>query len=592
MRRTLRVRMVLILTLLTVSVMLVVGSFFLGSFSNYYHQDFKNQMQQLFHNDDFTLALEDVQPSQGTQGIYDVLTAYAGQLGIDAYRNFYILNGTDGTLLGGSKEEDTQVLERTPNLIAALNGKTGEEVSKVASYLDYAQPISLSDGTEYIIYIKDTKQELQDMIWMLFAIILQALLVGLVIAVIMSFFLAKAITNPVEKITKGAKLMEAGDFSHQIPVISKDEIGVLTQTFNQMAETLKNSMDEIEEEKNKLATIFLYLTDGVVAFTKEGQMMHMNSAAHQMLGVAEGAEFTYEGMQRAYGIELDFGEILALPKGENRVIEVPVGERTLKMCFAHFDVESATFVGGGAVVVLQDITEQHRFEVSRKEFVANVSHELRTPLTSVKSYTETVLENPDLPVEMKEKFLKVVLYETDRMTRLVKDLLILSRLDNKRMEWAFTTFDLRQLMNNIYDSTLMDARSHNHSLTLDVEDGLYDICGDKDRIEQVILNVVSNAIKYTPDGGRIRINAKNQGENVSIQVEDNGIGIPEKDIPRLFERFYRVDKARSRKMGGTGLGLAIAKEIILAHHGDIRVESQQDLGTKVTITLPREQKKD
>ncbi|MGI6030125.1 MAG: ATP-binding protein [Eubacteriales bacterium] len=594
MLKTLRVRMVLILTLLIVSVMLLVGTFFLSSVSNFYHEDFQKQIGVVLGAGELSAAVADVQPGEESEShqVYERISAFSGQLGIDTYRNLYLLDGRTGAYLEGTSPQQGATLERTPNLILALTGQVGQQVNRTAAYLDYALPLSTSSGGSYILYIKDSKQELQEMLWMLFAIIMQALMLGLGIAVAMSFFLAKAITNPIENLTKGAKLVASGEFSHTLPVASRDEIGTLTQTFNQMAGVLKDTMEEIEEEKNKLSTIFLYLTDGVIAFTREGRLIHINTAAREMLGLSEEDSFSFANLFSDYYIDVDFMSVLQLQPGENLSREAEIGGKTLRMCFAHFDVDSGEdsgTLGGGVIVVLQDITEQRKFEDSRKEFVANVSHELRTPLTSVKSYTETVRENPDLPDEMRDKFLGVVLYETDRMTRLVKDLLILSRLDSKKMEWVFADFDLSVLLESIYDSTLMDARNHNHTLTLDKPEDLGTICGDKDRVEQVIINVVSNAIKYTPDGGTITITAKGDSEGVEIAVQDTGIGIPAEDIPRLFERFYRVDKARSREKGGTGLGLAIAKEIVYAHNGTIGVESQQDVGTRVIIHLPRRQ---
>lgn len=597
MLKTLRGRMVMILTLLITAVMLVVGTFLLSSVSTFYHDEFQRQLGQVLgENSDLILAVEEVSGQADTQQqayeMYERVKAFFGQLGVDADRNVYILDGKTGAYLIGTDPEQGQRLARTTNMLAVLGGETvGRTVHKTDDYMDYAVALQTTDHHQYVLYVKDNKEELQTMIWMLFIIIIQALFVGLIIAVGMSFFMAKAISNPIENLTRGANQVASGEFDYQLPVVSKDEIGTLTRTFNQMARALKNSMEEIEEEKNKLSTIFLYLTDGVIAFAKNGQMLHINAAARNMLGLSEEESFSFGRLFADFYIDVDFQQILSLAPGDNFTKEVTIAGRILRMVFAHFDVDTVgdaeeNALGGGIIIVLQDITEQRKFEDSRKEFVANVSHELRTPLTSVKSYTETVVENPDLPPAMVQKFLGVVLYETDRMTKLVKDLLILSRLDNHKIEWVFQEFNLKKLLENIYDSTLMDARNHSHTLTMEVAEDLQPICGDKDRIEQVIINIVSNAIKYTPDGGEISLRAENRGDQVAIHVDDNGIGIPKEDVPRLFERFYRVDKARSRERGGTGLGLAIAREIVLAHHGNIEVESELEKGTKVTILLP------
>ena len=242
---------------------------------------------------------------------------------------------------------------------------------------------------------------------------------------------------------------------------------------------------------------------------------------------------------------------------------------------------------GGAMVVIHDVTEQRKSEQTRREFIANVSHELRTPLTNVKSYAETILSaGDDLPRELRENFLGVIVSEADRMTRIVKDLLTLSKFDYGKMEMNISRFPFAEAVKTVHKAAALNAQGHGHTFTLDCPENLPMVDGDQERIEQVLMNIVSNAIKYTADGGVIAMTAGVSGKFVWVKVSDNGVGIPEKDLPRLFERFYRVDKARSRATGGTGLGLSIAKEILNQHKGDIRIESVYGEGTDVTITLP------
>jgi len=243
---------------------------------------------------------------------------------------------------------------------------------------------------------------------------------------------------------------------------------------------------------------------------------------------------------------------------------------------------------GGAMVVIHDVTEQRKSEQTRREFIANVSHELRTPLTNVKSYAETIISaEEDLPPELRENFLGVIVSEADRMTRIVKDLLTLSKFDYGKMEMNISRFSFAEAVKNVHKAAALNAQGHGHSFTLDCPDEALPVDGDQERIEQVVMNIVSNAIKYTADGGIITMTAGTSGKFVYVKISDNGVGIPEKDLPNLFERFYRVDKARSRATGGTGLGLSIAKEILNQHKGDIRIESVYGEGTDVTITLPK-----
>jgi len=259
----------------------------------------------------------------------------------------------------------------------------------------------------------------------------------------------------------------------------------------------------------------------------------------------------------------------------------------LQVTFAAFSLSEpgGALSSEGAIAVLHDITDQQRLELSRREFIANVSHELRTPLTNIKSYTETVLENPDLPEDNRTGFLKVALGESDRMIRIVKDLLTLSRLDDDRLDLRPRSFDAGELVQRVCEAMQLDAHNSRHALTLEINDP-GPVFGDDERLAQVLINVVSNSVKYTPEGGKIHIEAHREGEQVCVSVRDNGIGIPPEDLGRIFERFYRVDKARSREMGGTGLGLAIAQEIIRAHGGDIDIESTLGEGTMVRLLIP------
>ncbi len=238
------------------------------------------------------------------------------------------------------------------------------------------------------------------------------------------------------------------------------------------------------------------------------------------------------------------------------------------------------------MAVLHDITAQRRNEEMRKEFVANVSHELRTPLTNVRSYAETIRDNEDLPREMENSFLDIVINETDRMTHIVQDLLVLSRLDSGRMDMKMASFSFREALESVCKAVELEAQRHGHTLVRHYSVVLPMIEGDRSRLEQVMMNVIGNAIKYTPDGGRISVDAGAAGTNVWMEVADNGIGIPKKDRERIFDRFYRVDKARSRESGGTGLGLSIAREIVQRHGGTISLVDHDGPGTVVRIVLP------
>ncbi len=584
MFRSLHMKLVLIMVLLIVSLMTVVGAFLMNSVVNFYLEEFYSQMSVMFAQTDFvrdlqTPARPDEDPVDMLQSI---LKARMGELGVDGRtRNYYILDGSTGACLGGSNDELGARLETTHNLATALNQHvTASESDVTADYMDVAVYLTRGDAP-YIIYIKDSRQTVQALNSSLFILIIQALIFGLVISVLLSFLLAKTMITPIERLTDGVKRVAAGDFSRKIEVASRDEIGILTTNFNGMARQLQATIREAENERNKLDTLFLHMTDGVVAFSRTGGVVQKNPAAEDMLGRAIGPEATYGEL---FGDLASLGEVLMLGQTGYLSGQREVGDRSLELLLAPFDQDSAE---GGVMVVIHDVTQQRKTEEMRREFVANVSHELRTPLTNIRSYAETLVDGAgDMPPQMEKNFLGVILGESDRMTHIVQDLLTLSRFDSGRSELKLAPFSFSAAIRDVYNAVLMEAQRHGHTLKLALEPGLPDIVGDRDRLVQVMMNVVSNAIKYTPDGGHIGVAAGLAGADVWMEVSDNGIGIPDEDRSRIFERFYRVDKARSRESGGTGLGLSIAKEIVDRHQGSIGLVDRPGPGLTVRVQLP------
>lgn len=576
--RSLRTKMVMIMVLLILALMTVVGSFLINGVGNYYIDAFDQQMEQTF-SQDFISQLQQLaaKPGGSAQQMKQLLMSQS-DLGIDlAGRNVYILDQS-GQVLDSSNQANS--VEMTANLLTAMNGEVGLGNSIVSSYMDLAVPID-GGSNHYIVYILDNKLTVDALTSQLLAIILRSLVLGLVVCVILAFLLAQILITPIRALTTGTRQVAAGDFSQKLEVTSRDEIGTLTRNFNHMSQVLQNTISEVENERNKLSTLFLHMTDGVVAFGPTGLMIHCNPAATKMLARNLDPTVTFDSV---FGEDAEFQKLLTLKRSEYLECQKRAGDRELELFMAPFSSDQSV---GGAMVVIHDVTEQRKSEQTRREFVANVSHELRTPLTNVKSYAETILSaGDDLPPELRNNFLGVIVSEADRMTRIVKDLLTLTKFDYGKMEMNISRFSFAEAVQNVHKAVALDAQNHGHTLTLDCPDDLPSVDGDRERIEQVIMNIVSNAIKYTPDGGKIAITAGTAGKSVFVRISDNGIGIPEKDLPRLFERFYRVDKARSRESGGTGLGLSIAKEILNQHKGDIRIESVYGEGTDVTITLP------
>lgn len=474
MSRSLYSKLVLILIVLIIALMFVTGTFLMREIRNFYLNAFYTQMSEVFENPQLVSDLREAASSSSPdESIVNTLKSFYGPLGINAgTRHFYILDGTSGIYLKGSDPEGGEALDVTYNIVQALNGTVGDRADYTAEYMDVAIPLS-GETDQFIIYIKDTKDTVRDLNQQLFRIIITALFVGLCITALLSMLLAKTMVTPIQSLTKAANRVANGDFSQKPESISKDEIGVLTSTFNNMATQLETTLDDLK-----------------------------------------------------------------------------------------------------------------RSEAMRREFVANVSHELRTPITSIRGYAETLEDSEDIPSEMRQEFLRVIVNESDRMTKIVQDLLTLSRFDAGNITFSFDTFSFCKSVQDIYNAMQLEAQRRNQQFILQMQAQIPDIRGDRARVEQVLMNMVSNALKYTHDGGKIVISVGFDDLHVWCRVEDNGVGIPPEDVPHVFERFYRVDKARSRESGGTGLGLSIAHEIVLRHDGDIQLQSVLEQGTQIQIWLP------
>ena len=578
MFRSLHRKLVLVLVLLIVSVMAVVGTFLINSVTSYHIREFQSQMASVFTSE-FILTLE--QNAGDGNAVQGMIEAYSAPLGIDEYRCFYVLDGRTGAYLSGSDDDYGAQLQLTPNVLSAMNGQVGQQTQTLGEYFDVAIPIRDGEGkVAFVVGVLDDKTELQELNWNLFTILIRAILFGLVVAIFLSFLLSKTITTPVEKLTDQAARIAAGDFTSSAQIQSEDEIGILSDTFDEMSAQLETTLRQVEEERNKLDTLFQHMADGMVAFDSDGMLLQFNAAAEEMLDrkLDESLRYTDvfpEVQVRQEDVALD---------GRSIEIDYAAGPRFLKIYFAPIRLGAE---GKGLMAVVHDVTEQRKLDDSRREFVANVSHELRTPLTNVRGYAETLMSADDIDRDIQMRFLGVISSEADRMTRIVKDLLTLTRLDYNRMEMHMQRMDLRELGQKAAAAMEGQAKSQGLTLTCDLPAEMPAVTGDPERIQQVIINIITNAIKYNKPQGSIAITGGVEAGQVFLRVEDTGIGVPKADLERLFERFYRVDKARSRESGGTGLGLAIAKQIVETHGGRIGFDSEYGKGSIVTLYLPR-----
>lgn len=411
-----------------------------------------------------------------------------------------------------------------------------------------------------------------------------ASMIAIIIAGVLGFIFSRMITGPIKQLTRSAKELASGKMHHKIVVESTDEIGQLTGSFNYMAQELSRTLGTLSNEKSKLETILSHMADGVLAFNRQGVLIHANPATYEILGIRQ-MDHRFDDIFPGIGVKASFDTLLEQQIFEVKRILIEYERKYLNIHFAPY--QNIDGEPEGMVVVLQDVTKQQKLDQMRKEFVANVSHELRTPLTTVKGYAETLADGAIDDKEVAVQFLNVIISEADRMTALVKDLLELSRLDNKQVQLEVAQVDFAQIIRETASAYNLNEIKNGQDIIVECHNNKIFIEVDSARVKQVLHNIISNAIKYNTEKGQIRIVTANHGKYIEVQISDSGIGIPEEDMGRIFERFYRVDKARSGKMRGTGLGLAIAKEIMELHGGEIWIASKLGVGTTVTMYFPK-----
>ena len=407
-----------------------------------------------------------------------------------------------------------------------------------------------------------------------------------VISGIMGGFVLKSVVSPMRKLIKSAEKIASGEnvnIADNLKNIGDSgDLGDLENAFCIVTNELNQKLNEVNRQKKQIETILLHMTDGIIAFDMEGNIIHINPAAKELLDLKE-KDNTFEKIFKKLAIDINIEKIIYLENWTSSEQRKNVGNKFVNILFAPFQDENDR--PAGVMTLIQDITEHVRLDNMRKEFVADVSHELKTPITSIMGYSDTLLEG-DYDEETKNKFLTVISSEARRMAKLVTDLLTLSRYDNKKIETEATNFDLGELVKRCQEKLRFEIEKKGHNVECFVTASVPPVVADKEGIERVVLNILSNAIKYTPDNGVIKVYVGFVYNDAYIKIIDNGIGIPEEDMERIFERFYRVDKARSREMGGTGLGLSIAKEILDKNKGSIDIKSKVGKGTEVVIRIP------
>lgn len=503
----------------------------------------------------------------------------------------------DGIVLGDSDHDPSTMdnhLGRTEVKQAEQSGigraiRHSDTISRNMLYV--AMAVDKDSPHSDIIRLSYSLETVERNINRLWTVLIIGLLLLFLVAAVVSYRIAKGLTSPLEQITDAAKRIRSMDYSVRVDVHNKDEIGELGAAINSMAEGLQVQMNRIQQNETQLYSVLDNMTSGVVMIDPAGRMMLLNRRAEEVLGFEhrEMVGRPYSEAKQQYELSQIIQQGLEKQEAVHEEITFYFPEeRLLELNLVPVHQSDDSF--GGLLLVLHDVSAIRRLERMRSEFVANVSHELKTPITAIKGFAETLLGGAVNDPVMSKQFMQIIYDESERLNRLIGDILELSKIESRRVPLQFSPIDLASFMERSMTILESEAARKSIAMTLDNAPGIY-LEADEDRLRQVVANLLQNGISYTPEGGKVSVRtslvqSEGGSEMVQIRIVDTGIGIPRKDLPRIFERFYRVDKARSRVSGGTGLGLSIVKHLVELHHGSITVDSTVGVGTAFTIELP------
>ncbi|MFC7395071.1 cell wall metabolism sensor histidine kinase WalK [Scopulibacillus cellulosilyticus] len=593
--KSIQFKFLLIYTLLILLAMQLIGVYFTDqlekNFLNNFNNSLKSQASMLSYN--IAEAIKEAKES-GQGNPNDVIDKIKDQLS-ETGGGLKVAQVIDqsGKIVATSDPAHSDIVgKRTTNNaimrdVLTSNGMklyTKRDASSGERVRVLTDPIEVDNQHYGILYIEKSLEYVYKDLRSINRILATATLFALIVTAALGVFLARTITKPLSQLQRQAVAVAQGDFTRKVRRFDEDEIGHLAASFNNMTERLHEANETTEAERRKLKSVLAYMTDGVIATDKNGHVILMNNRSEELLGVYKqnvlGSSvidlLKLQGQFTTYDLyHLDDSVILDFSSDEQ-----------VFLLRAHFSViKKENDDLNGLIAVLHDVTEQEQIEAERREFVSNVSHELRTPLTTMKSYLEALQDGAVKDEGLATKFLDVTQMETERMIRLVNDLLQLSKMDAKDYTINQQRTDFVEFFHKIIDRFEMSKKQNIRFIRKLPKNPVYvDI--DRDKLTQVIDNIISNALKYSPEGGALTFNVVNLGTFIRASISDQGVGIPKDHLSKIFMRFYRVDRARSRKLGGTGLGLAIAKEMIEAHGGEIWANSEWKKGSTISFTLP------
>lgn len=564
--------------------MLVMGAYLINSLENYFYDSLKNRLE--------TKALLSSRLIENSFDDWDTqhMEALADKISSDLGARVTIID-MGGNVLGDS-QENASIMENhlnRPEVRKAITDGTGMATrysNTINSHMMYvAVKIYRDQEPAGFVRLALPLTETRQAFFNLWSAVLVAILLAVLITAPVSLGLGKKVTEPVERLIEFTRYVSQGEFGRQVRVKSNDEIGELAATLNHMAATINEKVKQVSEGKNQLEAVLTSMISGVIFVDHKGQINLINPAAEKFLSFM-GTGLPYDVSIKNPELANAIKNVLASGQVAEQEIRINMEETYLKVIISPILNQSGSL--SGIVAVLHDITEIKKLERMRREFVANVSHELKTPVTAIKGFTETLLDGAMNDRETSCEFIEIIDGETERLSRLIQDLLELSKIESKKVKLNNEQVDISKIVQNIVIKMHGQIEKAGLTIYLDLPVKPVTAALDLDMIGQVMLNLVDNAVKYTPAGGMIKIAVAEKNEDIIVSVLDNGFGIPSDDLNRVFERFYRVDKARSRDAGGTGLGLSIVKHIIEdVYGGKVGVKSKPGSGSEFYFTLPR-----
>ncbi len=572
---------VILLTAVVVGVLVVRG----------FERDLTDQIQASLHSE--ALLLQDIARPY-VDGVPDSTFQHrVWELGSRADTRLTVI-GADGRVLADSREDpaamDNQRMR--PEIVGALRDGVG--VAKLFSgalggtAMYVAVPVMKDGAVAGFVRVAEPLLALEQRRGAVRGVVLLGTALAVVLALLIGLLLARNYTRPLIAMTAAARAVAEGDYNHPVRVDRKDEIGDLAGALNAMTGQLKSQIDTITADRNVTLAILASMVEGVVAVDRDDYVVHVNSAAEAILGIDAASAQGRRIWEVTRIVEVSEALNDAMKGDRVRVSEARIAksQKDQVIQLIGSPLRNANGERVGAVVVLHDVSELRQLEGVRRDFVANISHELKTPLAAIRGLVETLIDDREMEPETHNRFIEKIHDQSLRLSSLVSDLLTLSRLESDQGAVQFEPVDLREAVAESYRAQVHAAETKRVEMAARVSDAPVLIDGDGEAVRELVDNLLSNAIKFTPEGGRVDVNLGIEGPNAVLTVEDSGIGIAPEDQGRIFERFYRVDKARSRQLGGTGLGLSIVKHVALTHGGNVALKSAPGRGSTFRVQIP------